>query len=142
MESVTRILRVMILHPKSIEDRSLDNFKAEVEMVLTGYKMRSGEIAQPKVFLARDHFGAWKKKYGTPVNWRRWMEALSTDTFDVFVIGPEAYMGRATKDIVALVLRAGKSVYYLDADRVFHKVKGTTCVDAQDFQSGWIAVPV
>lgn len=141
MEPVTRILRVMILHPKSMEDTALDRFKRELEMVLTGYKMKSGEVAQPKLFLARDHFDAFRKKYGSPVNWRRWMEMLATDSFDVFVIGPDAYMGRATKDIVALALRANKSVYYLDADRVFHKVKGTTCVDSQDYQSGWIAVP-
>lgn len=141
MEPVTKILRVIILHPKSIADAALEAYQREVEMVLTGYKMKSGEIAQPKVFLARDHFRAFQKKYGTPVNWRRWMEMLVEDPFDVYLIGPDASMGKATKDIVGLALRARKSVYYLDPDRVFQKVRGVTAVDPQDYQSGWIAVP-
>lgn len=141
MEPVTKILRVVVLHPKSIADSALEAYQREIEMVLTGYKMKSGEIAQPKVFLARDHFIAFKKKYGSPVNWQRWEEMLVADPFDVYLIGPEPFMGRATKDIALRALRAGKAVYYLDPDRVFQRVRGVSAVDPHDFVRGWIAVP-
>jgi hypothetical protein len=137
--------RILILHPKSTEPDEVDALIPLVREHPDLPKLIPGGHTWD-VTTARESFQAFEKKYGKPVNWGRWFSLITgvtatfgTDpTFHIFVIAPESYVGKATKDIVTAALQKGRIVLRLAPDTTLKKVTKVVAVDPENFKRGWI----
>lgn len=137
--------RVLILHPKNTEPDVVESLVPLVTAHPDMPKLLPGGHTWD-VMTARQSFLDFEKKYGRPVNWKRWFDQITGTTaafgmepiFHVFVVAPESYVGKATKDIVAQALSKGRTVLRLTPDQTLQKVTKVVAVDPGNFQRGWV----
>lgn len=138
--------RVLVLHPKSSEPDEVEMLGSRLANHVDLHKAFPTEPLW-EVTTARSSFMAFEKKYGTPVNWRRWFDlvtgntapfGLAEPTFHVFIVAPESVVGKATKDIVEMALRKGRVVLRLTPDQTLEKVTKVVAIDPQNFKRGWV----
>lgn len=137
--------RILILHPKSTELDEVEALAAMLRQHPDLPKLVPGGHTWD-VTTGRDSFLAFEEKYGKPVNWGRWFSQITgtvtpfgaEPTFHIFIVAPESYVGKATKDIVAAALQKGRIVLRLTPDQELKRVTKVVAVDPTNFKRGWI----
>jgi hypothetical protein len=133
-------MRIFFAHPKSMEDGDIDWWSREITRMLTDgteiIEVTSGRDDYQRYAVGAGSFSAWAREVAE----RRDM-ATGKRYYDGFV-SVNAYVGRATADILRVALNAGTPVIYLEQDENTQSIepKRVTQVvvdDPDDYLKGW-----
>jgi hypothetical protein len=133
-------MRIFFAHPKSMEDGDIDWWSREIKRMLTDgteiIEVTSGRDDYQRYAVGAGSFSAWAREVAE----RRDM-ATGKRYYDGFV-SVNAYVGRATADILRVALNAGTPVIYLEQDENTQSIepKRVTQVvvdDPDDYLKGW-----
>lgn len=133
-------MRVFFAHPKSMSDEDIDWWARQIVQMLSDgteiIEVTPGRDDYQRYAMGAGSFSAWARE--VPV--RKDMGTGKT-YYDAFV-SVNAYIGRATADILKGALNAGTPVIYLeqDADKGSiepHRVTQVVVDDPDDYLKGW-----
>lgn len=145
---MSRILRVFYAHPKGMSDEEIDVFGSEIRVRIRDSELLPAGYDNVDVTPGRDDFRQYSMSAGSFTAWAREVPQrrdMSTGTryYGAFV-STNAYVGRATADILSVALSVRTPVYYFEPDpdaqwafRRIHDVRGIVVVDAEDYLKGW-----
>ena len=133
-------MRIFFAHPKSMNDDEIDWWSREIaRMLADGTDIIS-------VTTGRDDFRQYSMGAGSFTAWAKEVAArkdMSTGKlyYDAFV-SVNAYVGRATADILRVALNVGTPVIYLEQDEDRgsiepHRVTQVVVDDPEDYLKGW-----
>ena len=133
-------MRIFFAHPKSMPDDEIDWWAREIKRLLAD----GPEIIE--VTSGRDDFQRYAMGAGSFTAWAKEVAArkdMSTGKlyYDAFV-SVNAYIGRATADILRVALNVGTPVIYLEQDEDKgsiepHRVTQVVVDDPEDYLKGW-----
>ena len=133
-------MRIFFAHPKSMPDDEIDWWSREIVRLLTD----GPEVIE--VTTGRDDFQRYAMGAGSFTAWAKEVAArkdMSTGKlyYDAFV-SVNAYIGRATADILRVALNVGTPVIYLEQDEDKqsiepHRVTQVVVDDPEDYLKGW-----
>jgi hypothetical protein len=134
-------MRIFFAHPKSMEDGDIDWWVGEISRIFDG-----AADTKPDVTTGRDDFKRYALGAGSFTSWAREVpirKDMSTGKrfYEVFV-SVNAYIGRATADILRGALHIGTPVIFLEQDEEKQaieprRVTQVVVVDADDYLKGW-----
>ena len=133
-------MRIFFAHPKSMPDDEIDWWVKTIEQMLSDGSDRAA------VTSGRDDFQRYAMGAGSFTAWAKEVAArkdMSTGKlyYDAFV-SVNAYIGRATADILRVALNVGTPVIYLEQDEDKqsiepHRVTQVVVDDPEDYLKGW-----
>jgi hypothetical protein len=133
-------MRIFFAHPKSMEDGDIDWWSREITRMLTDgteiIEVTSGRDDYQRYAVGAGSFSAWAREVAVRKDMR-----TGKPYYDGFV-SVNAYVGRATADILRVALNAGTPVIYLEQDENTQSIepKRVTQVvvdDPDDYLKGW-----
>ena len=136
---MSNMLRVFFAHPKAMDDAEIDHWKHEIELMF-----RSDDLPV-EVVPGRDDFSRYAMGAGSFTAWaqevpRRRDMSTGRNYYSAFV-SVNAYVGRATADILGGALSVGAPVIYAerkeDGTVDVKPVRDVVVVDAEDYLKGW-----
>lgn len=133
-------MRIFFAHPKSMEDSDIDWWSRQIVQMLTD------GTETIEVTPGRDDFQRYAMGAGSFTSWAREVAArkdMGTGKlyYDAFVT-VNAYIGRATADILRVALNLGTPVIYLEQDEDKgaiepKRVAQVVVDDPDDYLKGW-----
>ena len=142
-----KVLRVFYAHPKSMSDDNIDVNAGEIRVRMRDFDRFSAGYDSVDIVPGRDDFNKYSMSAGSFTAWAREVPQrrdMSTGGryYGAFV-STNAYVGRATADILSGALNVGTPVYYFEPDPdaagfiKIHTVRAVVVVDADDYLKGW-----
>jgi len=133
-------MRIFFAHPKDMEDGDIDWWLKTIEQML------SDEGDRVAVTSGRDDFQRYAMGAGSFTAWAREVPTrkdMSTGKpyYDAFV-AVNAYVGRATADILRVAINVGTPVIYLEQDEDKGSIEPKRVLqvvvdDQDDYRKGW-----
>lgn len=133
-------LRVFFAHPKSMPDDEIDRWQHGIAGIF-----KDAGYSSVDVVAGRDDFNKYSMSAGSFTAWAREVAqrrdmGTGKPVYGAFV-SVNAYVGRATADILDGALRIGTPVVYVepkeDGSTETHAVRGVVVVDPDDYLKGW-----
>lgn len=133
-------MRIFFAHPKSMPDDDIDWWAKTIEQMLSDGNDRAAVTAGRDDYLryamGAGSFSAWAREVAV----RKDM-GTGKPFYDAFV-SVNAYIGRATADILRVALNVGTPVIYLEQDEDKqsiepHRVTQVVVDDPEDYLKGW-----
>jgi hypothetical protein len=133
-------MKVFFAHPKSMDDAEIDFWVRQITLML------ADGTDTPVVVTGRDDFQQYAMGAGSFTAWAREVPVrkdMSTGkpVYDAFV-SVNAYVGRATADILRGAINVGTPVIYLEQDEDKQaiepkRVQQVVVDDPEDYLKGW-----
>lgn len=133
-------MRIFFAHPKSMDDAEIDSWGREIKKLFV-----DAEDLDTRVVPGRDDFQQYAVGAGSFTAWAREVPTrrdmgTGRPYYSAFV-SVNAYVGRATADILRGALNTGTPVIYLekkeDGAVEPHRVNQVVVVDPEDYLKGW-----
>jgi hypothetical protein len=133
-------MRIFFAHPKDMEDSDIDWWSKEIARMLADgteiIEVTSGRDDFQRYAMGAGSFTAWAREVPT----RKDM-ATGKPYYDGFV-AVNAYVGRATADILRVAINVGTPVIYLEQDEDKGSIEPKRVLqvvvdDQDDYRKGW-----